>query len=162
MQYHPRLHSFAIRLVNIVIARRDLGLAGIHHLLDRASDDRQERESRKSQNGPVAVPLGNLCRLELAVAGQPTPGERAGDGAGEAAGDDDRVAEFHVRLPVARERASGVLLGGLQEGVEDRVLEQRQADRGGGGAEGEDEAEVAWFWLEWCHCGCVWSPGGEV
>ena len=62
-----------------------------------------------------------------------------------------RGAGLDERLPEVGERLA-LELWVAGEGEEDWVLEECQADCGRRGAQRENEAEVAAFWLEGCHC----------
>lgn len=104
---------------------------------------------RPRQYRAVEIPARHARRLQGDVRTQPARRQAARDHRRDAERRDERAALREQRLPVARQRRAGV--AGAEERVEDRVLEEREAERRGRGAQRQDQAQVAGARLEGRH-----------
>ena len=108
----------------------------------------------RRQNRAVGIPHAHIGRLKRLVRFKPARGEDAGDRGSKAEACDEAYTGIEVRFPEMAQWLPGQRWFCLEEGGEDGVLVEGQADGGGGGAQGEDEAEVGRLGLEGGHFVC--------
>jgi len=148
----PRLLLLPVLFLRLLLSLDTLNPSSFRHPLDGTSHQRHKGKVPCSKDSSIGVPVADVARLESGMRLQPSGSECAGGGGCESHPCDQGGAEGEGVVPESREGFAGNGGVGAEEGEEDGELVEREAEGYGGGAEGEDEAEVAASWFESFHC----------